>query len=193
MELKLEVSFYHLDSHIHWLNSLQLERLSATSAKYQEVRDELDVVKVERDTYFKKANITEKYKQKLEASQKLQKENSEMRDELNEVREQLKSFHLARQQFADLEVANEEYKRTLPKIEQDRHELQIVKQHLEFDNAALAQRCVTADEQHARDKEQIASLTDTLHHVQINRRPSSIEERGLEAELNKQEDEEAML
>lgn len=116
-----------------------------------------------------------------------------MREELNEVREQTKLSQPARQRFAELEVAIDEYKRTLPKIEQDRHQLQIVKQHLEFDNATLAQRCAAADEQHARDKEHIATLTDRLHDVEINRRPSSIEEIGLEAELSKQENDEAQL
>ena len=150
-------------------------------------------MKVERDTLAKKANTAEKYKQKLQASQQLQKENSDLREELNEVREQTKSSQPARQRFAELEVAIDEYKRTLPKNEQDRHQLQIVKQHLEFDNATLAQRCAAADEQHTRDKEHIASLTDRLHNVEFNRGPSSTEEGGLEAELTKRESEEAQL
>lgn len=143
---------------------------------------------------MKRANTAERYKQKLEASQNLQRENSGLREELNEVREQLKSAQSARDRVAGLEVAIEEYERTLPKIEQDRHELQIVKQHLEFDNNTLAQRCEAANEQIAREKEIIANLNNKLRDVNSSSRGSdSIDGKGLEIELGQHANEEAQL
>lgn len=151
------------------------------------------MLKAERDNLAKKANTAERYKQKLEASQNLQKENVGLREELNEVHEQLRSAQSARDRVAGLEVAIEEYQRTLPKIEQDRHELQIVKQHLEFDNDALAQRCEAANEQIAREKETIANLTDKLRDVDGHRKSDSINGKGLAIELSESADEEMQL
>lgn len=150
-------------------------------------------MKAERDSLAKKANVAERYKQKLQASQDLEKKNSELQEELGEVREELKSAQSAKQTVAGLELAIHEYKRTLPKIEQDRHELQIVKQHLEFDNATLAERCEAANERHIRDKELIASLNDKLRSFQSSRSSSSLEERGLGSELAERTNEESYL
>lgn len=151
------------------------------------------MLKAERDSLAKKANTAERYKQKLEASQNFQKENVGLHEELNEVREQLRSAQSARDRVAGLEVAIEEYQRTLPKIEQDRHELQIVKQHLEFDNDALAQRCEAANEQIARDKETIANLTDKLRDVDGHGKSDSLNGKGLAIELSESADEEMQL
>lgn len=151
------------------------------------------MLKAEKDSLARKANTAERYKQKLQASQTLEKENAELREELNEVREQLKSAQLARKLVAGLEVENEEYKRTLPKIEQDRHELQIVKQHLELDNSTLARRCELAEEQHARDEERIASLSVELRNIDISRRSDASEVKGLDAELGEHAREQAQM
>lgn len=151
------------------------------------------MLKAEKDSLARKANTAERYKQKLQASQSLEKENSELREELNEVREQLKFAQSARKLVAGLEVENEEYKRTLPKIEQDRHELQIVKQHLELDNSTLVRRCELAEEQHARDEERIASLSVELRNIDISRRSDTSEDKGLDAELGEHAKEKAHM
>lgn len=172
---------------------LTIEKLASSSSKYQRLRDDFDVLKAEKDSLARKANTAERYKQKLQASQSLEEENSELREELNEVREQLKSAQSARKLVAGLEVENEEYKRTLPKIEQDRHELQIVKQHLELDNSTLARRCELAEEQHARDEERIASLSVELRNIDISRRSDTSEDTGLDAELGEHAKEKAQM
>lgn len=167
--------------------------MTASSIKHRKLSDDLDVLRAERDNLAKKANTAERYKQKLEASQNLQKENVGLREELNEVHEQLKSAQSARDRVAGLEVAIEEYQRTLPKIEQDRHELQIVKQHLEFDNDALAQRCEAANEQISRDKETIANLTDKIRGFDGHRKSDSVNGKGLAIELSERAEEKMHL
>lgn len=142
------------------------------------------MLKAEKDGLARRANTADRYKQKVQASQTLEKENAELREEVIEVREQLKSAQSARKLVAGLEVENEEYKRTLPKIEQDRHELQIVKQHLELDNSTLVQRCERAEEQHTRDEERIASLVVDLRNIDISRRSDASEGKGLGADFD---------
>ena len=149
------------------------------------MQDELDEIKVERDNLAKKANTVDKYKQKLQASQNLEKENQRLQSELDDLREGHQNADQSKQQIAGLQLAVEEYKRILPKIEQDRHELQMMKRQLEFDNATLAQRCEAANELHAKDQETIADLMGKTGSA----RPSS---EGLDAELEENETTESM-
>lgn len=142
---------------------------------------------------MKKANLAERYKKKLQATQDLQKQYEDLVEEFNEVRQQFSIADKDRQQVAGLLQANEEYKRILPKIEQDRHELQMMKKQLEFDNAALAQRWDDANEQHARDQESIATLTDKLGDYELSQASKSIESNGLASEIEKSTRIEAQL
>ena len=153
----------------------------------------MDEIKTERDNLAKKANTAERYKQKLQANQALQKQNEELREELDEVRQQLASSEKGRQQVAGLQLAMEEYKRILPKIEREHHELQMMKKQLEFDNATLAQRWDTAKEQQARDQESIANLTDRLADLENSRSPTLVESRSLSSELEESTRKETLL
>lgn len=132
---------------------------------------------------MKKANAAERYKQKLQDTQDLQKRHVELREELDDVRQQYNEADKARQEVPGLHLALEEYKRILPKTEQDRHDLQMVKKHLEFDNAALAERCASAEELHARDQQNIADLTNQLIESEQSRGSSSIDGEGLKSEI----------
>ena len=89
--------------------------------------------------------------------------------------------------MAGLQLAVDEYKRVLPKIEQERHELQTMKKQLEFDNATLAHRCDKASEQYNRDQATIADLNERLGGFGPDSTPTSPAARergGLGSELN---------
>lgn len=161
----------------------------------QKLKDELDEIKVERQNLARKANAAERYKQKLQASQGLENVNTDLRKELDEIRQQLNEADEGRNQVAGLELAVEEYKRILPKIEQDRHELQMMKKQLEFDNETLAQRWNAANEQHAQDQESIANLTDKLEELQrrLSLQPTAKNNHGLDLELENSTGEEDRL
>ncbi|MCJ1485357.1 hypothetical protein MMC06_005531 [Schaereria dolodes] len=170
-----------------------VNKLRSSYEKSQNLRDQLDEVKSERDSYAKKANTIDKYKQKLQASQGFENENDLLRGELQEVRHQLNEADRARQQVAGLNLAVEEYKRILPKIEQDRHELQMMKKQLKFDNATLAERLEAAKEVHEHDQETIASFEDKSRDFESSRTPAISQAGGLETELeNAQLQEERM-
>ena len=161
-----------------------MDKFRSSYERSQNLRDELDEIRVERDSLAKKANTVERYKQKLQASQILEKENQAVRGELQEALQQLKDVEQAKQQISGLNLAIEEYKRILPKIEQDRHELQMMKKQLEFDNATLAQRWETANEQHARDQETIAILEDKAKYLESTRSQGPVKPAGLALELD---------
>ncbi|MCJ1250017.1 hypothetical protein MMC30_007243 [Trapelia coarctata] len=164
-----------------------LEKLQKYQEREQSLQDELDVTKVERDNLAKKANTLDKYKQKLQASQGLEKENQLLRGELEEVRQQYQETEQIRQELAGLERAIEEYKRILSKTEQDCHDLQVMKKQLEFNNATLAQRCEQADGQHLRDEQIIADLQAKSQTLDSTRSSGIGPVGGLDAELENSE------
>lgn len=133
----------------------------------------LDETRLERDTLARKANAAEKYKQKIQAGNDLQKDNVDLREQLEEIRQENEAAKKSRQQVASLQLAVDEYKRVLPKIEQERHELQMMKKQLEFDNSALAQRCDKASEQYNQDQKMIAGLHERLRSFDPNMTPTT--------------------
>lgn len=114
----------------------------------------------------------ERYKQKLQASQGLQKDNTYLREELEEIRGRFVAADEERQTVGGLQLRVNEYEKILPTLEQDRHQLQLMKKQLEFENIELAQRWNAANEQHALDQESIADLNEKLEDLQ--RRASSL-------------------
>lgn len=172
----------------------QIERLQASNLKSQKLQDAVDELRTERDNLARKANTAEKYKQKLQAGSDLQKENLGLRDELAELRQDYERARQARTQIAGLQQAVDEYKRVLPKIEQERHELQMMKKQLEFDNAALAQRCDKASGQYKRDQATIAGLNERLGDPSSTpNSPATRGDKGLDDELTERADSDERL
>ena len=115
----------------------------------------------------------------------MQKENKDLREELSEVRDLYQGAERARQQVPGLQNAVEDYKRVLEKVEQEHYELQQMKKQLEFDNKALAKRWDEANDQHTRDQDFIADLSDKLRTLGGSppATPAVRENGGLESEL----------
>ena len=152
------------------LRSVQkkLDKSITASEKAQQYKDERDELAIERDDLRRKANTLDKYKQKLEASAALEKENVETRKEVEELREKFSIADQERQRLSGLAIAVDEYERTLPRIEQDAHDLRNMKKQLEFDNAVLVQRCETVEEERDEDRKTIKGLKSRLHGFDID-------------------------
>lgn len=132
-----------------------LEASSNSSAKKaQEARDELDVVRRDRDALAKKANMVDKFKQQLQASNSLKKENDTMRSQLDDFRKDADAFAQFRQDHARLEIELGEFKKLVPRIEADNADLLRIKRQLEFDHETLRK-------QHKQDQVTIAQLNQS--------------------------------
>lgn len=175
------------------LTITKLERTHISSISLQKLQDEIDEIKVERDGLAKKANTVDKYKQKLQASQDLEKDNELLRAEMEDIRQNSRSAGEIQEQLDGLQQTVDEYKEILPRIEQDRHELQMMKSQLEVDNAALAEKWEVVNEQHARDLDTIEELKVEIKNAESGA-PSSVGAAGgLEAELTGSTEKDAKL
>jgi protein HOOK3 len=148
----------------------------------QKIRDELDEVKVERDNLAKKANTLDKFKQKLRETQNLESENKGLRKALEEVRNEQRTGDDARQELAGVKMMIQQYRTTVEKVEQDNHELQTLKRHLEIENSALAQKLSGNMERQARDTELIQDLQDRIRDLETGAMPGKA--TSIEDDLN---------
>lgn len=138
------------------------EILKIKAEKAQKLQDDYDEIKIERDRLARKANAAEKYKQKLEASQDLEKENLNLRTKINELQLQLKQSDATRVSTSDLQREIDEYRRLLPSIEQERYEVNEMKKRLELDYHALEARYHDTAEQLSRQQHTVEDLQGRL-------------------------------
>ena len=134
--------------------------VKALNRKNQELRDESDVVKRDRDTFSKKANMADKLRQQLQASGNLQKDHEALKAQLEDCRRQAQNFETTRMEKVGLEVTVEEYKKLVPRIEEDNAELASLKRQFELDNKALHARLNAASKEIKECKATIANLRD---------------------------------
>lgn len=153
----------------------EVVRLKAEKA--QKLQDDYDEIKIDRDRLARKANTAEKYRQKLEASQDLEKDNTTLRNKINDLQTQLKQSDFARATSSDLEREVDEYRRLLPSIEQERHELNEMKKRLELDYHALEARYLDQAEQLSRQNQNVEDLQSRLRDYEDGIDPSNHDRR----------------
>lgn len=145
--------------------------------KAQKLQDDYDEMKIERDRLARKANTAEKYRQKLEASQDLEKDNTNLRAKVTELQNQLKQSDFARASSGDLQREIDEYRRLLPSIEQERYELNEMKKRLEFDYHTLEARYHETAEQFSRQSQTVEDLQSRLRDYEDGITPAPRDER----------------
>lgn len=146
--------------------TMSLESMRVKTQRFQKLQDDYDEMKTERDQLIRKANAAEKYRQKLQASQDFEKENQALKTQVKDLQQQLKDADSNQKRSSERDVELEEYRRLLPRIEQDRHEIQNVKKQLEFNNHALTERLQSAEEQRDRDEALISELRERIRELE---------------------------
>ncbi|KKZ59179.1 hypothetical protein EMCG_05426 [[Emmonsia] crescens] len=160
-EAKIQASQDEIDSLRMTVESLRVKNL-----RFQKLQDDYDEVKNERDQLSRRANAAEKYRQKLQASHDFEKENMALKNQVKDLQQQLRDTDINQKSSSERDVELEEYRRVLPRIEQDRHEIQNVKKQLEFNNHALTERLQSAEDQLARDEATISELRDRIRELE---------------------------
>ena len=154
------------------------EVLRIRAEKTQSVQDSYDELKISHDKLLRKANAAEKYKQKLEASQSLETENNSLKTKIADLQAQLRQSDSASVGQLDLRREIDEYRRLLPAIEQERHELNEMKKRLEFEYHSLEARHQDALEQLRRQNSTVEELQGRLQDYEEGNVPSTPRTNG---------------
>lgn len=145
---------------------MTVESLRVKNQRFQKLQDDYDELKTEKDQLARKANAAEKYRQKLQASQDFEKENQTLKNQIKDIQQQLKDADAQHRWNAEHEVELEEYRKVLPRIEQECSEIQDIKKQLEFNNHALGERLKSAEDQRERDDEIISELRERIRELE---------------------------
>ncbi|PLB45373.1 microtubule binding protein HOOK3 [Aspergillus steynii IBT 23096] len=145
---------------------MTVESLRVKNERFQRLQDDYDVLKTERDQLARKANAAEKYRSKLQASQDFEKENQALKVQIKDLQQQLKDSDAQQRWTSEREVELEEYRRVLPRIEQECGDVQSMKKQLEFNNHALKERLDSAEEQRERDDSLISELRERIRELE---------------------------
>lgn len=143
----------------------QNEVLKIKAERVQKLQDDYDEIKIERDNLSRKANAAEKYRLKLEASQDLEKENASLKTKIGDLQGQLRTSDTKTASSGNLAREVEEYRRMLPAIEQDRHELNEMKKRVEFEFHMLQARYSESEEQLRRSRQEVEDLQGRLREM----------------------------
>ncbi|KAI9923697.1 hypothetical protein ASPWEDRAFT_46371 [Aspergillus wentii DTO 134E9] len=145
---------------------MSVETLRVKNQRFQTLQDDYDELKTEKDQLARKANAAEKYRQKLQASQDFEKENQTLKNQIKDLQQQLKEADSQHRWTSERDVELEEYRRVLPRIEQECSEMQNLKKQLEFNNHALTERLEGAEEQRERDDLLISELRERIRELE---------------------------
>jgi protein HOOK3 len=160
----------------------QMEKFKADGSSKQELKDELQLVKAERDELRQKSKVNENLKKKIQALQEHEKANTTLRKELQSVQEQLQEHDAIKDRCAALEKANEENAQTIANGEQEIFDQKTAKKRMEHELNLITQRFEQARDMLNSAQETIRDLEDRAHDG-TSARESSDDVNNLDAEL----------
>ena len=138
----------------------KLMKLDAADDRLQNLQDDFDVQKVELEHQTRKANAGEKYKQKVQASQNMEKERDSLRKELNETRARLEDAEGLRRDNLTLQQENREISQTLSRSERDNTELRETKQAYHGEINRLQRDSKSLRDALAQSQDRVADLDE---------------------------------
>ena len=139
-----------------------VQRLTLKSIQADELRDQVTEWKHKAEELEKKANIAERYKQKLESQQHLVKEVQNLQYERAELQEQLRSLIDDKDRYARTRKAEDELTKMITQSEQHLWDERNQKSQLIRDVAALEDELTRLKNQRSHDETFIQDLQEQL-------------------------------
>lgn len=168
----------------------QLERLNADATNKQALRDELQLVKAERDEALQKVKANENLRKKIQALQDQAKVNETLRQDLQAAQESLQELETLKERCAALQKANKENVETIANGEQEIFDQKTARKRIEHENKMLTQKLEQAKEFQWRAQE---TIQDQIEKIRELESAAAVEGNGtgnLDAELTAVEDKE---
>lgn len=167
----------------------QLERLKTDSDGRQELRDELQLLRAEKEDLVQKSRANENLKKKIQTLQDQENRNISLRDDLRAAQEQLQSLDSLREQVSALQKANTENMNLIANGEQEIFDQKTTRKRLEHEYKVLLQKWEGAKDRQSRDHEIITELENQLQSLRTNEDEDAGMTPGLEKASGGLEDE----
>lgn len=147
----------------------ELERLRGDAGSKEQLRDELQIVKAERDDAVQKAKTNENLKKKINALQEKERSYEKISRENQNFKEQSERIEKLEAKAATFEKAHQESINTISNCEQKIFDQDAQRKVLEFQVKDLNQHLDQTRERHQQDQEYIHELEEKLKAVETIR------------------------
>jgi protein HOOK3 len=164
---RLETDHAHAKDVIDSLKK-RMNRLEGDYDAKQELKDQLQLVKAERDELERKAKANENLKKKIESLSKEAKALETARQELQQARERLQDLEDIEEKCAALEKVNRENIQTLVNSEQSIFEEKGRRTRLEHENIVLMKQVEQTKELQYKAEDKNRDLEDRLRDFEAN-------------------------
>ncbi|KAF4556734.1 Hypothetical protein D9617_1g086130 [Elsinoe fawcettii] len=162
----------------------QLERLKASSEAHQKMKDDLQLIRAERDDLLSKTRANENLRKKIQNLQDESKGAATMREDLKNAQEQLADLEKWKDRCERLETTNRENMNIIANTEQEIFDMRTARKRLEHELRVLSQRYDVVRERQARDQEVIQDLEAKL--AQMEGSDTEVDgKKGLDSEMDK--------
>lgn len=175
-ELENQLSTTQDQLHAH---QRELEQLKADAISKHDLRDQLQLVKAERDELSRRDKANENLKKKIQTLTEDARDLEFLRNDLREAHEKLKELEKAREACSRLQKSNQEQLETIANGEREIFAQKTARKHLEHELTTLSQRYEQLLEFKTRNEERIKELQDQI--LDLETRGAS--GTGLEDEL----------
>lgn len=138
-----------------------------------QLQDDYDMLKTEKEKLSRAANMAEKYKQKIQAGQDLEKENGSLKKHVNELRSEIRGLDNSESNVAFLQKQINEYQTLLPQVEQHRTELQEAKKSLELREHVLSEELKETTSRLEREQNSLEELRERVRELEEPGTPST--------------------
>ncbi|KAK0508333.1 hypothetical protein JMJ35_009417 [Cladonia borealis] len=167
-------------------NEAELQRraskLSDVEEKFQKLQDEFHIQKVNLDEQTRRANAGDKYKQKVQATQGVERERDALRNQIDELRPRAQAYDEVRRENSKLKQENHEIGQTLSHSERSNNEFREMKQAYIAEIERFHRETKGLREALAQGQERIADLEDRSGGSEVHSSPMIVD-GGLESEL----------
>ncbi|GAM83706.1 hypothetical protein ANO11243_016950 [Dothideomycetidae sp. 11243] len=178
LESELETARTTADSH-----GRQLERLKGSAESVQKLRDDLQLLRAERDELASKSRTNENLRKKIQNLQDAEKQGTQLREDLRIAQEQLTNLDSLRDRCEALQKANAENMNIIASSEQELFDMRSARKRLEHELRVLGQKYDIARERQNRDHETITDLEARL--AQLEGSDTEGQKSGLGEEMDK--------
>jgi len=161
----------------------QVSDLQTAADRSKRLQDELDEVKFKNSALLKERNTLEKYKQKVQNGQEIERENRRLQQLVDEYTQNQNAGEGAKQQLAGMKKTVDSYKKTMATVERDHAELVKVKHRLEMELAAMRENYDILRQQQQQDAELAQTLEEKVRELESGTSPEHSSVTNLEAEM----------